>query len=146
MRRIIAGTSAGAAVGLIAAGVFGVAGFADAAPPRPSAHVCAVWSNGSPYVGPLTLATNEPFWIPRPTLNTSPRGCMTFTNLKPRMAYQAVVSDDSGPCAQSTRPDGTIYKWGTQTQTVGEAVWKTTGTTGQIDFGRIVVSSVTTSC
>lgn len=121
------------------------AGTGGAAAP-PSARVCAVWTDGKPYVGPLTLTTRQGFFGPNKTLNTAPSGCMIYQGLLPKKAYQGVVSYTRGSCFTARRADGSTYRYGSETRIVGRSVWKVTPRTGQVYLGRFTVNQVTMGC
>lgn len=116
-------------------------GGAAQAAPGSSVRACAVWENGRPYVGAMTLTTREGFWGQTRTLNSAPSGCMIWRGARPGKAYRVVVNY-SLTC--NKLPNSGIS--GTQTTTTGSSVWKVAPRSGQVELGKFVVQTVTQSC
>ncbi|GAA4404431.1 hypothetical protein [Tsukamurella soli] len=157
----------------IAVGIAGCAtplAQAQAAPrphtPPPSARVCVSEQDGEPFLGPVTLTTNQGLFAPRFTLNTGGNGCVTFGDLRPGTSYQATVDQTIGTCtpavlATPSTPgkaavlgtDGTPEIPATQgtpgtpgrpmvpgEQLVGTSGWRTAPAHGVVDLGRLVLA------
>lgn len=114
-----------------------------AAAGRPSVRACAVWDNGRPYVGPMTLERRTNNWSR--TLNSAPSGCMIWKNLSPGRAFRVQVLY-GGYCNRPHSGDSTIQYSGTSSTTSGATTWKVTGRTGQLALGTFVVRTITTAC